>query len=202
MSERIETSRRSLLRLGALAAAGLAGCTTGSDGADTEPGDRTTEPAGDDPSTVTDASDEDTGAMTAEDDESSTTEAPTADPDLREANVTGVEFEPRDSGYRFSVTLYHDDDGEDGYADWWQVETLDGERLGRRDLTHPHSTEPFTRSGTYEIPNDVTCVVVRGHDQTHDYGGRAMLVNLDSGAMRGVSQGSEPHDLSESECPT
>ncbi len=109
--------------------------------------------------------------------------------DLREANVTRVSVEPADGRFRLSVTLYHDDDGEDGYADWWQVETLDGERLGRRSLAHPHGTRPFTRSTTVELPTDR--VVVRGHDQTHGYGGRAAIVAIPDGAVEFVDQGPE-----------
>ena len=129
--------------------------------------------------------------------------ATTATPalDLREANVTGVSVAEGSGGYRFDVTLYHDDNGEEGYADWWQVESLDGEQLGRRDLAHPHSTSPFTRSETVEVPDRVDCVVVRGHDQTHEYGGRAMLVTLESGASRAVEQGPDPDSFSESDCP-
>lgn len=87
------------------------------------------------------------------------------------------------------MTLHHDDEGEDGYANWWQVERLDGTRLGRRELLHPHSNQPFTRSNPIEIPNEVTSVVVRGHDQSHGDDGVAMIVNLDTGAMRSVDQG-------------
>jgi hypothetical protein len=103
--------------------------------------------------------------------------------------------------YRFDVTLYHDDDGEDGYANWWQVETLAGERLGRRELLHPHGTREFTRSATVSVPDGTTCVVVRGHDQTHGYGGRAMVVSLESGATRVVDQGPEPQSTSAVACP-
>ena len=121
--------------------------------------------------------------------------------DLSEANVVGVEFEERDGAQQFDVTLHHDDDGEDGYANWWQVETLDGTQLGRRELTHPHDEQPFERSKTIEIPDNVTCIVVRGHDQTHDYGGRAVVVNLDSGEQNTIRQGSAQHALSEDDCP-
>ncbi|WP_136590125.1 hypothetical protein [Salinigranum halophilum] len=116
--------------------------------------------------------------------------------DLREANVVGVEVEPSGDAARFSVTLYHDDDGEDGYADWWQVETLDGDRLGRRTLLHAHGTAPFTRSERLSVPDGVRHVVVRGHDQTHGYGGQAMVVDLETGATAPVRQGPEPRDLS------
>jgi hypothetical protein len=125
----------------------------------------------------------------------SATETGTADGelDLREANVVDVEF---DDSSRFDVTLYHDDDGEDGYANWWQVETLDGERLGRRELLHAHGTRPFTRSASIAVPDGTAYVVVRGHDQTHGYGGQAMVVDLDTGATEAVRQGPEPRDFS------
>ena len=123
--------------------------------------------------------------------------------DLREANVVNVSFEKEGGEYTFTVELYHDDDGEDGYANWWQVERLDGTRLGRRDLSHAHSTAPFERSNreAYEVPEDVTCVVVRGHDQTHGYGGQAMLVDLESGETGAVRQDSDRQSFEERGCP-
>jgi hypothetical protein len=121
--------------------------------------------------------------------------------DLQEANVVDVAFEEQDETYTFDVTLHHDDDGEEGYANWWQIEDLDGTRLGRRDLSHAHSQQPFTRSETVEIPAEVTCVVVRGHDQTHEYGGRAVVIDLDSGASRAVEQGPQSRSFDTDECP-
>jgi hypothetical protein len=123
------------------------------------------------------------------------------DLDLREANVTGVSFSEQEGGrYLFGVTLYHDDDGENGYADWWQVESLEGDRLGRRDLTHAHGTQEFTRSETVDT-GDRNCVVVRGHDQTHGYGGRAVVVNVETGETSGFIQGEEPSSFDEEDCP-
>jgi hypothetical protein len=100
--------------------------------------------------------------------------------DLREANVTAVTYEKiAEGGYRFEVTLYHDDDGEaPKYANWWQVETVEGEVLGKRELLHSHSTAPFTRSATISVPDSVTTVVVRGHDMIHGFGGQAARVNV------------------------
>jgi hypothetical protein len=121
--------------------------------------------------------------------------------DLREANVTGVAAEPTAGRtVRFEVTLYHDDDGEDGYANWWQVETRDGERLGRRELLHAHGTREFTRSEEIKLPEGVDCVVVRGHDQTHEYGGQAALVGLSAGTVRFVKQGSERSGFADEDC--
>ena len=120
------------------------------------------------------------------------TTTPRTELDLREANVVDVAFEANDGTYRFDVTLIHDDDGEDGYANWWQVEDVDGNRLGRRELRHPHGTREFTRSATMSVPDGVTCVVVRGHDQTHGYGGSVVLVNLDTAETVVVYQGRDP----------
>jgi len=154
----------------------LAGCT---DGGDTPP------EAGDDPTTDLGTSDvSGTDAL-----------------DLREANVVGVSVTGQGGSYTFDVTLHHDDDGEPGYVNWWQVERLDGTQLGRRELLHAHSQQPFTRSETVTIPGDVSCVVVRGHDQTHGYGGVAMLVHLESGTTRQVDQGPEPRSFDVGECP-
>jgi hypothetical protein len=43
--------------------------------------------------------------------------------------------------------------------------------------------------------------VVRGHDQTHGYGGLAMLVTLGSGATNPVDQGSERQSMADMDCP-
>ncbi|WP_436929582.1 hypothetical protein [Halosimplex halobium] len=205
MTDEPRRTRRAVLRLSALAAAGVAGCATFEPGSETATAGPATEAANG--GGAGDPAGEDTGEPTATRREGSaatdsTGQTGTPELDLQEANVTAVAVEPAgDGAYRFSVTLYHDDDGEDGYADWWQVETLDGERLGRRELLHAHSTAPFTRSDTVEIPSNTTCVVVRGHDQTHGYGGQAMLVTVDSGATRAVDQGSEKSRFAEQECP-
>jgi len=170
MDDRVPLRRRRLLAgVAGLALTGsLAGCT-GDDGSSDE----------------ADGSD-DTGDGDGNGDDTDDSEVPDAeDLDLREANVVDVAFEEENGGYQFDVALHHDD-GEDGYANWWQVERLDGSRLGRRDLLHAHSQQPFTRSETIDVPDDVTCVVVRGHDQTHEYGGVAMLVKRDGNLVTGT----------------
>jgi hypothetical protein len=205
-------SRRRLLATTGLAVA-LAGCVgsprgseasaDGTTSDDTDNAEDTTDAvteaegqrtsSGSTDATATDSPDPDTAVATPSGTGTVTTEEA---PDLREANVVDVAFERSGGSFRFSVTLYHDDDGETGYADWWQVETLDGERLGRRTLLHAHSTAPFTRSETITVPEGVTYVVVRGHDQTHGYGGQAMVISLDSGETETVRQGPEPRDFS------
>ncbi|MFC3959315.1 MSCRAMM family adhesin SdrC [Halovivax cerinus] len=199
--------RQLLLASGTLVAATLSGCSD-LEGDDSNAGD---EPQSDGGSTVTEDSADDTdsdgtatqeGEADSDGEDESTADEP-ADLDLREANVVDVTVEPTDEtgAYRFDVTLHHDDDGEDGYANWWQVERRNGERLGRRELTHAHSQQPFTRSATIEIPEAASCVVVRGHDETHGYGGRAMLVAIESGETRVVDQGVEAQSVEETDCP-
>jgi len=182
--------RRALLTAGAAtlgAVTALSGCVTG--------GDNGSEGADGDGGESTD------GDTTGGDDATTDGAPSTGDLDLREANVTDVAVEDRGAGdYRFSVTLYHDDDGEDGYADRWVVERRDGTELGRRELAHAHSTAPFTRSTTVAVPDDVDCVVVRGHDQTHGYGGRAALVALD-GARSFHDQGPDRASFAGRDCP-
>jgi len=195
--------RRSLLRVAvAPPLAALAGCTGTPDGSPTSspPGGAASNGATGSPNdgTPTGGSGE---VSSPEPTTSPATTPGTPELDLREANVTGVSASGSAGTVEFDVTLYHDDDGEDGYANWWQVERLDGTRLGRRDLLHSHGTREFTRSAAVEIAGEVGCVVVRGHDQTHGYGGRAALVALDSGATRFVEQGSEPRSFSAGDCP-
>ncbi|EMA02051.1 hypothetical protein SAMN05443574_11173 [Haloarcula vallismortis] len=194
------TRRRTLYTLSA-ALSTLAGCAQFEveSGAETEQSDG----AANEPTATVTAAETDAATSTDRGSTTGQTEAATdAEPDLREANVVGVAITNESGGdYRFDVTLYHDDDGEDGYANWWQVETLGGDRLGRRDLAHAHSTAPFTRSEMIPVPDDTACVVVRGHDQTHGYGGQAMTVAIPSGATRAIQQGSERQPVTASDCP-
>jgi hypothetical protein len=195
----VTVGRRRLLGAG-LGALGVpvAGCTDDSD----------PDPSGADGGDSTEATPEETstGETAAPSERGSPTDAgdeptPTDELDLSEANVVGVEADGSDGEVRFSVTLIHDDEGEAGYANWWQVETLEGDRLGRRDLAHPHGTQEFTRSETVSVPSGVDCVVVRAHDQTHGYGGQSMLFDPGSGATRAARQGSDPSSFDPGDCP-
>ena len=98
-----------------------------------------------------------------------------------EADVVDVRIFPDGDGtYRFDVTVRHDDEGWDHYADAWEVLEPQGATLGRRVLHHPHVNEqPFTRSlSGVAIGSDVDEVIVRAHDSVHGYGGRTMTVTV------------------------
>jgi len=112
---------------------------------------------------------------------------------LKEANVTNVSYDS--SSNIMSVTLLHDDDNETGYADWWQVETLNGTLIGKRILTHRHSSEEFTRSLSVEFDEEQQYVVVRGHDQDHGYGGQVIIYHLLTNNLEKIQQGDQPRDF-------
>ena len=98
-----------------------------------------------------------------------------------EVEVVAVEAERQSDGkWRFSVTLLHDDEGWDHYADRWDVVGPDGTVYGKRVLAHPHENEqPFTRSlSGVVIPDGVTSVTIRGNDSVHGLGGKETTVDL------------------------
>ena len=98
-----------------------------------------------------------------------------------EADVIGVEVKKiGDNTYHFSVTVSHNDEGWEHYADKWDILAPDGQVLGTRILHHPHVDEqPFTRSlSGVKIPIGITEVTIRAHDSVHEYGGKVMRVIL------------------------
>ena len=95
-----------------------------------------------------------------------------------EADVIDVKVVKVDADvYRFTVTVRHDDEGWDHYADRWDILDMEGNNLGSRVLLHPHVDEqPFTRSMTLSLPMQVKKVLVRAHDKVHGTGGAEMVV--------------------------
>lgn len=86
-------------------------------------------------------------------------------PALAEApQVAGVSVQKEGMGWRFFVTLSHDDTGWDHYADAWDILDATGAVLATRTLHHPHVHEqPFTRSlGPVILPDGTREVFVRG----------------------------------------
>ena len=101
--------------------------------------------------------------------------------DAGEADVIEVAIE-RTGGntYHFDVTVRHDDEGWNHYADRWEVIAADGTVLGTRTLYHPHVDEqPFTRrlSGVH-IPAYINIVTVRAHDSVHGYGSITVSIEV------------------------
>ncbi len=103
-------------------------------------------------------------------------------PDLNFAQIEYVKATESSNGsWRFDVTVRHNDEGWDHYADAWQVvDPQSGKILTVRVLAHPHETEqPFTRSQSgVKVPDDFTRVLVQAKCNVHGVGGSAILVDL------------------------
>jgi hypothetical protein len=98
-----------------------------------------------------------------------------------EADVLGADINcTSDSICNFSVTVRHDDEGWDHFANKWEVLGSGGNLIAVRELAHPHVGEqPFTRTlGNVKVPADISEVVIRAHDSVHGYGGRELVVKL------------------------
>jgi hypothetical protein len=96
------------------------------------------------------------------------------------ADVMDVQVECRYQACSFQVTVGHQDEGWEHYADRWEVLGPDNELLATRVLHHPHEYEqPFTRgmSGV-EIPESIQRVRLRAHDNVHGYGGHVIEIDL------------------------
>lgn len=71
-----------------------------------------------------------------------------------------------------SATILHADTGWEHYADRFDVLAPDGSVLAERVLFHPHVEEqPFTRSVSVTIPDDIDRIMVRAHDKVDGLGG-------------------------------
>ena len=90
-----------------------------------------------------------------------------------------VQLRP-DGTYSFAVTVRHDDQGWEHYADKFEILDGMGKVLGTRVLLHPHENEqPFTRSlNSIEIPNGTSYVFVRAHDKKHGLGKKLYKLEL------------------------
>lgn len=98
-----------------------------------------------------------------------------------EADVVDVAVQKQENGtYRIEVTVSHEDEGWDHYADKWVVADADGNILGERVLLHPHVHEqPFTRAlSGIKIPDGLDTVFVMAHDSVHDWGGKVIEVTV------------------------
>ena len=85
-----------------------------------------------------------------------------------------------DGSFTFNVTVRHEDEGWNHYADHWLILDNDEQVIAARKLMHPHVKEqPFTRSLSYiQIPDEVTEVTIRAHCSVDNYSGKDMLVKF------------------------
>ncbi len=111
------------------------------------------------------------------------------------ANANDVEvvdvkaIQSKDKTWSFSVTLKHDDEGWDHYANEWQVIAPDDKILATRTLYHPHVTEqPFTR-GTQgvKISDDIKTVRIIAKDTVHGLSKNAVELELATNTIKKIT---------------
>lgn len=96
------------------------------------------------------------------------------------AQVVDVSAQKQGMAWRFDVTLLHPDTGWDHYADGWEILDKDGNRLGFRELHHPHVNEqPFTRSlANVMLPDGTREVYIRARCSVDGWAEETTRVNL------------------------
>ncbi len=104
-------------------------------------------------------------------------------PDLDYAQVKFVSAVRSSNGsWSFSVTIRHDDEGWNHYADLWVITDPEtGDILGERVLAHPHVNEqPFIRSlSGVVLPEGQRFVEISAKCTRHGFEGRRILIDLE-----------------------
>ncbi len=100
-----------------------------------------------------------------------------------EADVIAAKVEHSGgSFYRFTVTVQHDDEDWEHFAKAWEILDSDGNILGARVLLHPHINEqPFTRSQSISLPENINQVTIRAYDLIHKFGGKELTLKIEKG---------------------
>ncbi|KPJ82808.1 MAG: hypothetical protein AMS17_18605 [Spirochaetes bacterium DG_61] len=101
--------------------------------------------------------------------------------DLNYAQVLFVKAQKINSTWTFHVTVTHNDEGWDHYADAWEIVNVsNGDVIATRVLHHPHENEqPFTRSlSNVSIPKGVNRVLVRSKCNKHGFEGKKVILDL------------------------
>ncbi|SIS90079.1 hypothetical protein [Neptunomonas antarctica] len=98
-----------------------------------------------------------------------------------DVSILRADFQSAGSeSWAVNVTLQHNDEGWDHYADNWRVVDAQGNILGDRVLFHPHVNEqPFTRGiNRVQIPAGLTNVYIEAHDKVHGWSEMRLQVDL------------------------
>ncbi len=95
--------------------------------------------------------------------------------------IVNVSVKKSGMTWRMDVTVRHPDTGWDHFADGWEVLDAAGNRLGYRELMHPHVDEqPFTRSlSSLVVPDGTREVFLRVHCSQHGWSEDKKRVELD-----------------------
>lgn len=129
------------------------------------------------------------GGISADDEPTDGTDTGTPATPTSEANVVSLMYREEGSDYRFFVGI--DPPNETRGADWWQVETLDGAKVERKEFDSPRAGDRFETAATVTVDDPSAGLVVRAHDADVGYGGQVMLANIEQENLAIEKQGSE-----------
>lgn len=96
------------------------------------------------------------------------------------AEIIDVKMTKVGMTWRMDATIQHPDTGWEHFADGWEVLDANGNRLGYRELMHPHVDEqPFTRSlSNLVFPDGTREVIVRAHCSVDGWSDKVIRVSL------------------------
>lgn len=106
-----------------------------------------------------------------------------------EADVVGTEISHDDRSFTFKPFIEVNDDERSARVRRWVVETAAGSELGSFPVEKDVEGPRFQVSGTVDVPEDVSMVVVRAEHVGNGFGGFALVVQLGDWAFRRVQQG-------------
>lgn len=94
--------------------------------------------------------------------------------------ILDVVVEKQGMDWQVHVTISHPDSGWDHYANGWEVLDAEGNRIGYRELLHPHVNEqPFTRSlRNVMVPDGMREIYVRAHCSDGSWSGEPVAVRV------------------------
>ena len=94
--------------------------------------------------------------------------------------IVGAKAKRSGMGWKISVTLSHSHEDWDDFADGWEVLDMAGNRLGYRELMHPHTAgQPFTRSlPSVMIPDGTRKVQIRARTKAEGWGDQRFILKL------------------------
>lgn len=118
-----------------------------------------------------------------------TTETTTPPEQGFEADVVGTEISHDGRSFTFEPFIEVNEDERSTRVRRWVVETLGGEELGSFPVEKDVDGPRFQVSGTVEVPEDVSMVVIRAEHVGNGFGGFALVVQLGDWAFRRVQQG-------------
>ena len=98
----------------------------------------------------------------------------------KEVEITKVELESTKSTWTVQVTLSHDDQGYDHYANGWRIVDAKKNILASQELYHPHdSKKPFTDSKTnITIPRGTKIIFVEAQAKPHGWSKQRVQIDL------------------------